>query len=120
MNNQEGSLTSAGAARLRAAHQLLDGDPKLLADPVILQLLHAGQLDEIRHNPLYFQEPRILGMRSHIVLRSRYTEDQLAQAYGRGIRQYLLLGAGLDTFAWRRPAEMNRREISPRRPKTAC
>lgn len=106
MNNPEGSLTSAGAAGLRAAHQLLDGDPKLLADPVILQLLDAGHLDQIRNNPLYFQEPRVLELRSHIVLRSRYGEDRLAKAYARGIRQYLLLGAGLDTFAWRRPAGM--------------
>lgn len=107
MNNPEGSLTSAGAASLRAAHQLLDGDPKLLADPVILQLLDPGHLDQIRNNPLYFQEPRVLGLRSHIVLRSRYAEDRLAKAYVRGIRQYLLLGAGLDTFAWRRPTGMN-------------
>jgi methyltransferase (TIGR00027 family) len=48
----------------------------------------------------------MLGLRSHIILRSRYAEDRLAQAYPRGIRQFLLLGAGLDTFAWRRPAEM--------------
>jgi methyltransferase (TIGR00027 family) len=106
MNNPEGSLTSAGAAALRAAHQLLDGSPKLLADPVILRLLDAGQLGQIRNNPRYFQEPRLLDLRSHIVLRSRYTEDRLAQAYFRGIRQYLVLGAGLDTFAWRRPVGM--------------
>ncbi|HUB61610.1 MAG TPA: class I SAM-dependent methyltransferase [Puia sp.] len=107
MDNPQGSLTSVGAARLRAAHQLLDGSPKLLADPVILQLLDTGQLEEIRNNPGYFQEPRLLGLRSHIVLRSRYTEDRLAQAFARGIRQYLLLGAGLDTFAWRRPPGMS-------------
>jgi methyltransferase (TIGR00027 family) len=106
MQNPQGRLTAAGAAGLRAAHQLLDGSPKLLADPVILQLLDAGQLDEIRNNPLYFQERRMLGLRSRIILRSRYAEDRLARAYARGVRQYLLLGAGLDTFAWRRPAEM--------------
>jgi methyltransferase (TIGR00027 family) len=106
MDNPEGSLTSAGAAGLRAAHQLLDGEPKLLSDPVILRLLDAGQLDRIRNNPLHFQEPRLMGLRSHIVLRSRYAEDRLAQAYARGVRQYLLLGAGLDTFAWRQPPEL--------------
>lgn len=42
-------------------------------------------------------------MRSHIVLRSRYTEDSLAEAVGNGVRQYLMLGAGLDTFPYRQP-----------------
>ena len=42
-------------------------------------------------------------MRTHIVLRSRFTEDCLYQAYLNGVRQYLVLGAGLDTFAYRQP-----------------
>jgi methyltransferase (TIGR00027 family) len=107
MNNPQGSLTSAGAAGLRAAHQLLDASPLMLNDPVILQLLDTAQVDEIRNNPRYFRESRMLDLRSHIVLRSRYAEDRLAQAYARDVRQYLLLGAGLDTFAWRRSPEMD-------------
>ncbi|WP_431213936.1 class I SAM-dependent methyltransferase [Puia sp. P3] len=43
-------------------------------------------------------------MRTHIVLRSRFAEDCLYEAHWRGVRQYLLLGAGVDTFAWRQPA----------------
>jgi methyltransferase (TIGR00027 family) len=37
------------------------------------------------------------------LLRSRYTEDRLAEAYQRGVRQYVILGAGYDTFAYRQP-----------------
>jgi len=42
-------------------------------------------------------------LRSHVLLRSRYAEDCLSEAYARGVRQYILLGAGLDTYAWRQP-----------------
>jgi methyltransferase (TIGR00027 family) len=103
MNNREGSLTSLGAAGHRAAHQLLDGEPKLFSDPVILQLLDPGHIEEIKAGASQFQQPETLRLRSRIVLRSRYAEDRLMLAYGRGVRQYLLLGAGLDTFAWRQP-----------------
>ena len=40
-------------------------------------------------------------MRTHVVLRSRFTEDRLAEAASRGITQYVILGAGFDTFAYR-------------------
>ena len=42
-------------------------------------------------------------MRSLFVLRSRFAEDRLAKAATRGVRQYLMVGAGLDTFPWRQP-----------------
>ena len=103
MNNPEGSLTSLGAAGLRAAHQLLDGEPRLFTDPVILQLLDPGQIEEIKTRASQFQHPETLRLRSRIALRSRYAEDRLMLAYARGVRQYLLLSAGLDTFAWRQP-----------------
>ena len=106
MDNSSGSLTSLGAANLRAAHQLLDGEPKVLRDPVIVQLLDPHQADQIRNEADFYQQPGLLALRSHIVLRSRYAEDRLALAYERGVRQYLLLGAGLDTFAWRQPPGM--------------
>jgi methyltransferase (TIGR00027 family) len=106
MNNPGGSLTSLGAAHLRAVHQLLDSEPRLLRDPVIIQLLDRHLVEQIENNAAAYREPGSLALRSHIVLRSRYAEDQLALAYARGIRQYLLLGAGLDTFAWRQPPGM--------------
>jgi len=111
MNNPEGSLTSLGAAGLRAAHQLLDGEPKLFSDPVILRLLDPGHIEEIKARASQFQHPETLRLRSRIALRSRYAEDRLMLAYARGVRQYLLLGAGLDTFAWRQPEGLDELKI---------
>ncbi|ANH79868.1 hypothetical protein A8C56_01745 [Niabella ginsenosidivorans] len=103
MNKGEGSKTAVAAAMLRAAHQLLDGPHKLLADPVVLRLLGTEAIEWILANQQYYFLPGILAMRTHIVLRSRYAEDCLKVACKEGIRQYLILGAGLDTFAFRQP-----------------
>ena len=92
-----------GVAALRAAHQLLDGEPKLLDDPVILRLLPPEFKANIRQNPGAYRTPLSSRLRSHVLLRSRYAEDCLAEAFARGVRQYILLGAGLDTYAWRQP-----------------
>ena len=48
-------------------------------------------------------QPATRGMRLHIAMRSRFAEEGLAAAVARGVRQYVLLGAGLDTFAHRNP-----------------
>jgi methyltransferase (TIGR00027 family) len=47
--------------------------------------------------------PGALAVRAHVLLRSRFTEDQLALAVRAGIGQYVILGAGLDIFAYRQP-----------------
>jgi hypothetical protein len=49
------------------------------------------------------EDPRLIRLRASIALRSRYAEDALGEAVARGVRQYVLLGAGLDTFAYRNP-----------------
>lgn len=103
MNEQTGSKTAFGAATLRAAHQLLDGDAKLLDDPVILSLLGSETHDYIVNNKERFFQPYAVAMRTSIVLRSRYAEDRLKMACENEVRQYLVLGAGLDTFAYRQP-----------------
>ena len=50
-----------------------------------------------------YRSPEMLALRTHVVLRSRFTEDRLAAAVSRGITQYVILGAGFDTFALRQP-----------------
>jgi methyltransferase (TIGR00027 family) len=97
------SKTAVGAAVLRAVHQILDGEPKIHEDPVILHLLESEVLEKIRQHPERYQTPRLLALRSHIIVRARYIEDQLLAAAANGIRQYVILGAGLDTFAYRQP-----------------
>jgi methyltransferase (TIGR00027 family) len=101
----QASRTAIGVAALRAVHQLLDGEPKILDDTAIVPLLGPETLDRITRDVTRFDAPDARGLRSHVVLRSRYAEDRLAVAVQeRGVRQFLVLGAGLDTFAYRQPA----------------
>lgn len=101
---RDASKTALGVCALRAVHQLVDGFPKILDDPIAAQLLDADVRERIRGHAGEALDPRAAGLRSHVVLRSRYTEDHLAAAAGRGVRQYAILGAGFDTFAYRQPA----------------
>ena len=95
--------TAFRAAILRAVHQLIDEEPKILNDPIVLRLLDAPTLDYVRLNPDKFRTARMNALRSHVVVRSRYTEDRLADAVENGVQQYLILGAGRDTFPYRQP-----------------
>jgi methyltransferase (TIGR00027 family) len=100
---ETGSATAVGAAMLKAAHQLVDGDEKLLTDPVILKLLGPEAEEYIGGYNYHFFSGASMALRTHVLLRSRYTEDCLAEAYQNGVRQLLFLGAGLETFAYRQP-----------------
>jgi methyltransferase (TIGR00027 family) len=75
--------------------------PKILEDPLALRIVGANAESALRANLWRFQKSRFL--RAFIVLRSRYAEDELARAIQRGVRQYVILGAGLDTFGYRNP-----------------
>jgi methyltransferase (TIGR00027 family) len=105
MTTQErvASRTALGTAYMRAAHQLIDAQPRVLDDPAVLPLLGPDAEREIRDQLERYQQPAAKGLRSHVVLRSRFAEDRLAAAVGRGVTQYVILGAGLDTFALRQP-----------------
>jgi methyltransferase (TIGR00027 family) len=98
------SNTAVGVALLRAAHQVLDGEPLILRDPVAFALLDPAAERHVREHAQRFQAPSARALRAHVVLRSRFAEDRLAEAVRRGVRQYVILGAGLDTFADRQPA----------------
>jgi len=83
------------AARYRAAHQILE-DGKIFTDPLAVRILGLPE-DE-----LLADAPR-RAMRVFIAARTRFAEDALAVAVGRGVRHLVVLGAGLDTFAYRNP-----------------
>ncbi len=90
----------------RAAHQLYDAPPLVFYDPIAVAILgpHAAEVERTPgRNPGHKPRPFSIGLRAFLVARSRYAEDLLAQAVQRGISQYVLLGAGLDTFAHRNP-----------------
>jgi methyltransferase (TIGR00027 family) len=104
MSDRNASLTALGTAYLRAAHQLFDPQPRILEDPVAVQLLGPAALQWINDQADLYKTSEQRSLRSHIVLRSRFTEDCLEAAVLRGIEQYVILGAGFDTFAFRQPA----------------
>jgi methyltransferase (TIGR00027 family) len=96
------SRTALRVALRRAAHQLHDS-PLVFADPVAVPILGPAYAEELRRTPTRPDRPFSVSLRAFLVARSRYAEDNLAHAVAQGVRQYVLLGAGLDTFAHRNP-----------------
>jgi len=93
---------------MRALHQVLD-EPRVLDDPIAALLVGEQELD--RQKKIARLIPFLKRLRAHFAMRSRYAEDCLAESLDRGVRQYVLLGAGLDTFAYRQPASVHRLRI---------
>ena len=103
MKQGQPSKTAEWVARMRAAHQVLDAPPHVLEDPLAPRLLSAEQREALSRPDAAQQTPDARATRAFVVARSRYTEDLLARAVAAGVRQYVVLGAGLDTFAYRNP-----------------
>lgn len=99
----QASQTAIGPAILRGAHQVLDAPPRILDDPVAVGLVGGSSEAEILARAGELQQPVAQVLRSLFVLRSRFAEDQLEAAARAGVGQYVVLGAGLDTFAFRQP-----------------
>jgi len=96
------SRTALRVAALRAVHQLLD-EPTVLDDPLALRILGSEREAALRHDPFQYDEPLLRHLRASLVVRSRLAEDELARSVREGVAQYVVLGAGLDTFAYRNP-----------------
>src|SRR5580658_4493078 len=109
------SFTAMETAMLRAAHLLWDAPPKIFEDTLALALSGCANEVELRERFDAFvaelaakagsgpAQSIINSFRISVAVRSRYVEDELAQAIRRGVAQYVILGAGLDSFAYRRP-----------------
>ena len=97
------SKTALGVAIQRAIHQQLDGEPKILDDAISGRLVGAAALQRRPELLTRARLPEVAGLRAHVVLRSRFAEDRLAEAVTRGVGQLVILGAGFDTFAYRQP-----------------
>jgi methyltransferase (TIGR00027 family) len=108
MKEGQPSATAQRAAVRRAAHQLLD-EPKVFDDPLALRIIGQEGVSELQTDPYQQDQSRAeamrlsLYLRAYVAARSRYAEDELALAVERGVSQYIILGAGLDTFAYRNP-----------------
>lgn len=95
------STTATIAAMIRAAHLLWDDAPKIFQDPLALGLSGVESPDALQATLRARQrEPYNY---AGVLVRQRYAEDALATAITRGVGQYVILGAGLDSFAYRRP-----------------
>src|ERR1700733_5078159 len=95
------SASALTAAAARAAHLIVDGQPTIFADPLAAALL-GGQAEElIGYHKRHGTHPVLVGARGQVPCRSRYAEHVLALAIGGGVSQYVILGAGLDSFAYR-------------------
>jgi len=103
MQDARPSRTALRVALRRAAHQLYDAQPLVLNDPIAVAILGTTYFEELRRTPTRPDRPFSVGLRAFLVARSRYAEDTLARAIAQGVTQYVLLGAGLDTFAHRNP-----------------
>ncbi|WP_213291217.1 class I SAM-dependent methyltransferase, partial [Bradyrhizobium sp. sGM-13] len=90
------SLTALGAARLRAAHQVLD-NASILVDPLALRILGDDIEISLDHARAHTSGPRL---RWFIAARSRIAEDALNAAVEAGTAQLVVLGAGLETLAY--------------------
>jgi methyltransferase (TIGR00027 family) len=96
------SRSALAVASLRAAHQLLD-EPLVFPDRIALPLLGAATEAALRDDPFALNDPMSRGVRAALVARSRFVEDELSSCVAAGVRQYVVVGAGLDTFAYRNP-----------------
>jgi len=101
MENGQPSFTALTAAAARAAHLVVDGEPVIFADPLASALLGERADELLSYHTSHGTHPVLAGARTQVTCRSRYTEDALARAAGRGVTQYVVLGAGLDSFAYR-------------------
>ena len=100
MATAEPSRTAMITAVCRGRHRDLDADPHVLDDRFALDLVGSAwtSIDETLGAAL--PEPARSQMRAGMVARSRYVEDRAVDG---GFTQYVLIGAGLESFAWRRP-----------------
>jgi methyltransferase (TIGR00027 family) len=100
-NEGQPSQTAMTAAAARAAHLLVDSEPRIFADSLAALLLGHEAETYLRYHREHGDHPLLAGTRAQATCRSRFTEDQLALAAARGTAQYVILGAGLDSFACR-------------------
>jgi methyltransferase (TIGR00027 family) len=121
MEESTASRTALGVSLVRAVHTRVDPDP-VIADDWGDRLVPDWALDEFRQLALARMTPgereRVMAapttiletffirqdLYGNVVMRARWAEDALAEAVADGVRQYVIVGAGFDSFALRRPA----------------
>lgn len=97
------SQTAFTAAAARAAHPIVDSEPLIFTDDLAATLLGERAEEFLAYHRAHGTHPILSAARVQVTVRSRYTEECLARSIARGTGQYVLLGAGLDSFAYRSP-----------------
>ncbi|MFH0780426.1 MAG: SAM-dependent methyltransferase [Pseudomonadota bacterium] len=105
--------TALRVATLRGVHQLLDR-PLVFEDPLALKILGQQREESLCDDLEKYSTPLLKGIRTSVIIRSRLAEDEWTRSEQRGVRQYVILGAGLDTFAYRNN-DLKRQEIGSSR-----
>jgi methyltransferase (TIGR00027 family) len=111
MTDQQTATADGTAVRValwRAMHVQIDPPPHVLEDEVGLRLVAPD--DDWRRRP-DMDPDGTSRFRAAIVARARFVEDLVAEQADRGVGQYVILGAGLDTFAQRRPQIASRLRV---------
>ncbi|MBY0421436.1 MAG: class I SAM-dependent methyltransferase, partial [Parvularculaceae bacterium] len=102
------SRTAMMTAMARGAHRLLDARPWILDDPFGMMLVGASarEVFDARKGP--YTPDMLSDIRAFIAARARFAEDRLESG---GFTQYVIVGAGLDSFVWRRPDLLKRMRV---------
>ena len=95
------SQTAQTAAAARAAHLIVDGEPVIFADHLAAALLGERADEFISYHRAHGTHLVLSSARAQVLCRSRFTETHLAACARGGTTQYVILGAGLDSFAYR-------------------
>ncbi len=111
MSLAQASRTAIMPGMLRAQHQTVDAEPKILVDPIAATLLNDPAVPQQRAWIDAMPAEMVACFRSTFVIRSGITEQLLAEAVARGVGQYLILAAGMDTFGFRQPTWASGMEI---------
>lgn len=123
MDGGQPSRTAIGAALLRAAHLVCDGEPKIFLDPWAAALSGTYEVGAIQTAlaAMEAEAAAVVGpahaafvvgaVRTAVLVRSHYTEEAVMAAVARGLTQYVILGAGLDSFAYRRREALGRLRV---------
>lgn len=99
----QSSWTALTAAAARAAHLIVDRPPLIFADTLAESLLGDQAEEFLAYHRNHGEHPVLAGARTQTVIRARLAEQFLARSVDEGVDQYLILGAGLDSFAYRSP-----------------
>lgn len=104
MKSGKPSRTAIAAAAARAAHLHLGASACIHIDDYAQQLIGITDSKQLLEGLRQWNTPSVARVCAYFALRHRFAEDQLQRALDRGVRQIILLGAGLDSLALRKPA----------------